>query len=101
MPSSRALSDATLMPLHGSPVTWPSVMTTANRDEIVLGCKVTEHFRLLGEVQSTDPPVDPHYTFDVGVIQTLRKLLNESLRQQKAPRITQHTAHSHSGRRTL
>lgn len=31
MPSSRALSADTLMPPHGFPVTWPSVITTAKR----------------------------------------------------------------------
>lgn len=54
-----------------------------HRDEIILGCKLTENLLCLGEVQSTDFPVDLHDTPELFIIQTLCKLLGESLQHQQ------------------
>lgn len=51
-------------------------------DEIALGSDGTELFLDLGEVQSTDVPVDPHDTFKFSIYQTLCKQLSELLQQQ-------------------
>lgn len=60
-------------------------------DEIGLGSDTTEHLLLLGEVQSTDVPVDLHSTSEVSIVQALYKLLAEFLQQRKGQKTSKTT----------
>lgn len=59
------------------------MVCVTHRDEFILGCKPTENLLCLGEVQSTDFPVDLHDAPELFIIQTICKLAGEALQHQQ------------------